>query len=407
MENRKWFKTYMFIWAGQFASTLTSYAVQFAIIIWLSLEYQSPEVLAYAAIAAMLPQAIIGLIAGVYVDRLNRKYVMIFSDAFIALCAVALIIIIKGRDTSLIWIYALLGLRSVGNAFHAPALQAIAPQILPKDELTKVAGINQVLQSVCSIGGPALGTLAIIYLPVSEVLYLDLFGALLAIFSLIAVKIPNVDTGSTSSVSSIPKQFIEGFTTISQNNGLRHLFICAMAITFVVMPAAIMFPLLTKGHYAGGKWEMGIIETVWGTGMLIGGAILSIFKLRGSKVVVINTMYVLLGLTFIGSGVLPANWFAGFVFITIIGGISISVFNGCFTAIVQIEVKPEKLGRVFSLYYSLAVLPSIVGLLFTGLIAETIGVNITFIISGCLAMIVGMISFCSPGLMQLGKIKNI
>ena len=59
-KNVNGFKTYMFIWAGQFASMLTSYAVQFAIVIWLSLEYKSAEVLAFAGIATMLPQALIG-----------------------------------------------------------------------------------------------------------------------------------------------------------------------------------------------------------------------------------------------------------------------------------------------------------------------------------------------------------
>lgn len=407
MENLKWFKTYMFIWAGQFASMLTSYAVQFAIVIWLSLEYNSAEVLAYAGIAAMLPQALVGLIAGVYVDRLNRKYVMIFSDAFIALCALLLLVILQNENVNLIWIYILLGLRSVGNAFHAPALQAIAPLIVPQNELIKVAGINQVLHSVCSIGGPAIGTLAIAYLPISKVLYLDLIGALLAILSLVMVKIPNVVAKSKSSAHSIATEFSEGFQTVSKNKGLRYLFLYAMAITFVIMPAAIMFPLLTTGHFAGGKWEMGIVEVVWGGGMLIGGVILSIFKLKGSKVVAVNVMYVLLGLTFILSGVLPASWFVGFVMATAIGGISLSVFNGCFTAIVQTEVSPEKLGRVFSLYYSLAVLPSVIGLLFTGLIAEGIGVNSTFIISGCLAIVVGILSFSTRNLMQLGKIKKV
>lgn len=67
MENNKWLQTYLYIWVGQFLSMLSSYAVQFAIIIWLSLECQSAQVLAYAAIAGMLPQAIIGPFAGVTV----------------------------------------------------------------------------------------------------------------------------------------------------------------------------------------------------------------------------------------------------------------------------------------------------------------------------------------------------
>jgi DHA3 family macrolide efflux protein-like MFS transporter len=407
MENRNWFKTYLFIWAGQFASMLTSYAVQFAIIIWLSLEYQSAEVLAYAGIAGMLPQAIIGPIAGVYIDRLNRKHIMILSDAFIALCTIALLFILKSETVNLAWIYIMLGLRSIGNAFHTPALQAVAPLIVPQHELIRVAGINQMLQSVCSIGGPALGTLAIANLPVSEILYLDLIGAVLAIFSLLLVRIPKAVKDSESSIRSIINELAEGLQTISKNRGLSYLFLYAMAITFVIMPAAVMFPLLTTGHYAGGKWEMGIVEIAWGGGMLIGGAALGAFKTGISKVTLVNIMYILLGITFILSGIFPAPWFIGFVLVTVIGGISLSVFNTCFTTIVQIEVSPEKLGRVFSLYFSLAVLPSIIGLLFTGLIAENIGVNITFILCGCLAAVVGFLSFGSDKLMQLGKNQNI
>ncbi len=73
MENKNWLQTYLFIWSGQFISMLTSFAVNFAVIIWLSLEYQSAEILAYAGIAGLLPQAIIGPFAGVFIDRWDRK----------------------------------------------------------------------------------------------------------------------------------------------------------------------------------------------------------------------------------------------------------------------------------------------------------------------------------------------
>ena len=403
MENQKWFNTYIFIWAGQFVSMLTSYAVQFAIVIWLSLEYQSAEVLAYAGIAGMLPQAIIGPLAGVYIDRTNRKRIMILSDTFIAVCAIVLIFILNKETVNLVWIYIMLGLRSVGNAFHSPALQALAPLIVPKKELLRVAGINQMLHSICSIGGPALGTVAIAILPISNVLYLDLIGALLAISSLMMVRIPQTIKGSKFSVRTISTEFIDGLHIVSKNRGLSYLFLYAMAITFVIMPAAIMFPLLTTGHYGGGKWEMGLVEIVWGGGMLIGGAVLGLFKVGMSKIVLVNSMYIILGLAFLLSGVFPKEWFIGFVLVTAIGGIGLSVFYACFTAIVQITVKPEMLGRVFSLYYSLAVLPSIIGLLFTGVIAENIGINITFIISGCLAIVIGLLSYGSEKLMQLGN----
>src|SRR5690606_37081338 len=140
-----------------FISLLSSSAVNFAVIIWLSLEYKSAEVLAFSAIAGLLPQALIGPFAGVYIDRWDRKKVMIFADAFIAVCTLVMTFILRDGNTNLIFIYLLLGCRSIGSAFHAPAMQAIAPLIVPEKELLRVSGINQVLQSVSSIAGPALG----------------------------------------------------------------------------------------------------------------------------------------------------------------------------------------------------------------------------------------------------------
>ena len=88
---------------------------------------------------------------------------------------------------------------------------------------------------------------------------------------------------------------------------------------------------------------------------------------------------------------------------TTVGGISMSIYSAAFMTIIQEEVQPHMLGRVFSLYFSMAILPSAIGLLFTGYIAEAIGVANAFIISGCIVAIIGIISFFTPTLMSLGK----
>ena len=126
-----WKKKFSIIWIGQFISLISSSAVNFAIIIWLSLETGSAEVLAFAAIAGLLPQAIIGPIAGVYIDRWNRKKTMIFADAFVALCTLAMSVSFYIGYESLILIYVMLALRSVGAAFHMPAMQAAIPMLAP------------------------------------------------------------------------------------------------------------------------------------------------------------------------------------------------------------------------------------------------------------------------------------
>lgn len=403
MEKKNWFQTYMYIWIGQFVSLLTSSAVNFAVIVWLSLTHKSAEVLALAGIAGLLPQALIGPFVGVLIDRWDRKKVMIFADAFIALCTLMMTFVLQEAAISLSLIYLLLTCRSIGAAFHAPAMQAIAPLMVPEDKLLRVSGINQMLQSVSSIAGPALGTLAITYFSIAQVLYLDVIGAAFAIVSLFFVTIPHLKVESKLSFAQAWGDLKQGMQAIYHNRGLSLLFLYAMIATFCVMPIAIMFPLLTIDHFNGGKWEMSVIEIIWGVGMLVGGGLLGAFKVNFSKVIMINTMHIILGLTFAFSGWFPSTWFIPFVIVTGIGGISMSLFSASFMTTIQEEVAPQMLGRVFSLYFSLAILPSVIGLLFTGMIADVIGVANAFVIAGLLMMIVGVLSFFTPAVMRLGK----
>lgn len=407
MEKNNWFRTYSYIWIGQFISLLSSSAVNFSIMIWLSLTHKSAEVLAFAAIAGLLPQAVIGPFAGVFIDRWNRKKVMIFADGFIALCTLGMTFVLKSDGTNMFLIYLLMACRSIGSAFHTPAMQAIAPLLVPEDKLLRVSGINQMLQSVSSIAGPALGTLAITYFPIARVLYLDVVGAVVAIASLFFVTIPHLPkSGNKPSIPVVLKELKEGMNAIYQNKGLGMLFLYAMVATFCIMPVAIMFPLLTIGHYGGGKWEMSVIEIIWGVGMLVGGSFLGLAKVSVSKVVLVNSMHIALGVTFAISGWFPSSWFIPFVIMTGIGGVSMSIFSASFMAIIQEQVSAEMLGRVFSLYFSIAILPSMIGLLFTGFIADAIGVATAFIIAGFIVVLVGLLSFFNGSIMALERKKT-
>ena len=116
-----WKKKFIIIWSGQLFSILSSSIAQFAIVLWISLETGSAEVLSFATIAALLPQVVLGPFAGVFVDRWSRKWTMILADSFVALCS-GIIALLFYLDVIEIWqIYLLLMLRSVGSAFHAPA----------------------------------------------------------------------------------------------------------------------------------------------------------------------------------------------------------------------------------------------------------------------------------------------
>ena len=180
-----WKKKFIIIWSGQLFSILSSAIVGYSVMFWLSIETKSAEVLSYAVLATLLPQALLGPIAGVYVDRWKRKLTMIAADSFVALCSLILGGLFYFDQAELGLIYLLMALRSIGNAFHSPAMQAAIPMLAPESELMRIAGVNQALQSVSSIAGPALGALLITSLNMTVVMLLDVAGALVPLWLLL------------------------------------------------------------------------------------------------------------------------------------------------------------------------------------------------------------------------------
>lgn len=400
-----WKKVFAIIFTGQLFSTLSSYIVGYAVIFWLSIETGSAEVLAYATIAALFPQLVLGMFTGVFVDRWNRKRIMILSDLFIALCTLLIAILFYTSDVKISYIYALLALRSAGMAFHVPAMQASVPLLAPADKLMRISGINNMIQSVSTIAGPALAALLISLLDMTWVLMIDVAGALIAVVSLLLVQIPDPERKSQEE-PHVLRELKEGLREIYTRPALLWMFILSVFLHTFIMPISAMFPLMTLQHFNGTTYMMSIVEIAWGVGMLIGGAVLGYPWLGKHKVTVINLMYFLIGATFIFSGILPPSGFVFFAAITAFGGISAAIFSGSFTVVIQTMVEPTALGRVFSLYSSLTLMPSMIGLLATGFIADTIGIGNAFIIAGSGIFILGITAFSVAPLRKLVREEN-
>ena len=400
--NNNWKRTFAIIWSGQFFSILTSSLVNFAIIIWLSLQTGSAEMLAWAAIAAMLPQSIIGPFTGALIDRGNRKLVMMLADTFIALCTL-LLAILFWLDVAELWhIFALLALRSVGSAFHMPAMQASVPLLAPTDQLTRIAGINQIIASVSQIAGPALGAMLITIWDIEYVLIFDVAGALLAVTSLFFVHIPNPEKQNELE-RDILKEMKEGAMVVLRNRGLSFVFLYSTLVVFFIVPISVLFPLMTLDYFNGTEFQAGIIEAIWSVGALVGGAIMGVKVYKVNRVGLINWMHLLLGVAFLLSGLLSPTGFVWFAVLTGLSGITGAVYNSAFTGLIQTKIESTALGRVFSMYYTIALIPSMLGLIGIGFIADTIGLNNSFIISGIIIMIIGIVAFNTKSAMKLDK----
>ena len=87
----------------------------------------------------------------------------------------------------------------------------------------------------------------------------------------------------------------------------------------------------------------------------------------------------------------------------VIGGISVTLYSGSFTVVMQTMVEPAALGRVFSMYTSITLLPSMTGLLATGFIADNIGIINAFIISGSGVSLMGLSALLVPTVWNMVK----
>lgn len=394
MDN--WKRVFAIIWTGQFLSILTSSIVNFAIVLWLSLETGSAEVLAFATMAALLPQSVLGLFTGIF-----RTRVMIMADSFIAFCTLILAVLFYFDLAKISHIYVLLALRSVGSAFHMPAMQASVPLLAPKSELMRIAGINQVIQSVCNIAGPALAGLFITMMKMTNILLLDVAGAAFACLSLCFVFIPDPSHEERNSELHLWREAKEAIMEVRNQYGLSWLFLLSILATFVIMPVSVLFPLMTLNHFAGNAFQVSLVEVSWGGGALLAGALLGLKKYRWNEILLINGMYIALGLTFLFSGLLPVSGFIWFAVLTALGGVCGSLYFATFTTVIQSRIDPGVMGRVFSFYMSFSMLPSMIGLLSTGFLADSIGLGNTFIISGGFLCLIGIISFFIPSLISL------
>ncbi|NIV39165.1 MAG: MFS transporter, partial [Anaerolineae bacterium] len=158
-RSTKWQIPFFSIWTGQAFSLVGTRVAQFALIWWLTKLTGSATVLATASLAALVPDIVLGPLAGAYVDRWNRRIVMIVADTLIALASLWLAFLFWTGAIEVWHVYVIMVVRSVGGAFHWPAMQASTSLMVPKEHLSRVAGLNQAMKGALNIIGPPLGAL--------------------------------------------------------------------------------------------------------------------------------------------------------------------------------------------------------------------------------------------------------
>ena len=405
MNKSKSLRPFFILWSGQALSLVGSAAVQFALVWYLTQKTGSATILATASLVGFLPQVLLGPFAGVLVDRWSRRWTMFLADSGIALATIVLAYLFWTESIQIWHIFALMFVRSLGGAFHGPAMQASTSLMVPHEHLTRVQGINQMLEGGLGIIGAPLGALLLAALPMQGILAVDVVTALFAIIPLLFIAVPQPEKSAeemaTGQKTPYWTQMRQGLAYVWAWPGILFLMLLAMLVNFVLTPVISLQPLLIADHFGGGAWQFGAMQSVFGVGIIIGGLVLGAwggFKKR------IHTS--LVGMVGLGVGIsliglAPANLFWLAVVGGFIGGSMIAMVNGPVRAILQIAVAPDMQGRVMSLIVSLATAMTPLGLMLAGPLADQFGVRPWFIVAGVATILVGLTGFFIPALLAV------
>jgi MFS transporter, DHA3 family, macrolide efflux protein len=403
MIKSKWKHKFYTIWIGQTVSLITSAILQMAIIFYLTEETGSAMVLSIASLIGFLPYALLGPIIGVFVDRYDKKKIMIIADLMIAASGAILAIIALYIELPVWMILIVLFIRSVGTAFHSPALNAIVPLLVPEEQLTKCAGLNQASQSISYIVSPAIAAALYALWKLNEIILIDVIGAVLASLTVFFVKLPKLSLIKESHGYNMIKEMKEGFAVIKKYKGLFALLIIGTLYMLVYMPINALYPLISFDYFNGTPMHVSITEIAFASGMLVGGLVLGVISNYKNRVFLITSSISMMGISLTIAGLLPPNAFSIFVVSCIIMGLSVPFYSSIQTALFQEKIQPEYLGRVFSLTGSFTALAMPLGLILSGLIADRIGVNYWFLISGVLIILIAIIFPLIPDIRSLNK----
>jgi DHA3 family macrolide efflux protein-like MFS transporter len=401
--ERGWRAPFFTIWSGQAVSLMGSSLVQFALVWWLTDTTGSATVLAAASIAGILPQIFLAPIAGTLVDRWNRRLVLMVADGAIALATV-LLALLFALDVIQPWhIYVLMFVRSTGSGFHWPAMQASTTLMVPKEQLSRIAGLNQTLGGLSNIIAPPLGALLLEILPVQGVLAIDVGTAMLAIAPLFFIDIPQptragVPEGARPSVLA---DFRAGLAFVWGWTGLMMVLGIAVVLNLLANPAMSLLPIMVRDHFQGGAPQLALLQSAFGVGLVAGGITLSVWGGFQSQVVTGLLAFTLQGAAIAMIGLTPTNLLVMAVGAFFVFGMMNPIGNGSLIAVLQAAIPPEMQGRVMTLVLSAATAATPLGLAVAGPVADAVGVPIWFLIAGVAGVVLMGGAYFVPAIRNL------
>lgn len=393
MMEYNWKKSIVRFLSAQTISLFGSSIVQYGIVWYITLTTSSGKMLTLSTLCGFLPQIVISLFAGVWIDRYDRKTLVMVSDSVIAVSTLALAAAFLAGYKNIWLLFAVLVIRSAGTGIQTPAVNAIIPQIVPAEGLMKINGINSTLSSAIMLISPAVSGAVLSAASLEATLFIDVVTAIIGVGITSTVLLRPYER-SIQGERSCLEEIKSGFYYLKENRFIGRLLVFQLVILFLISPSAFLTPLMVSRRFGGEVWRLSASEMTYSLGMILGGLLIVSwggFKKRLNTTMLAGAFY---GLLMIGLGAAPV--FLVYLLCNTLIGVTSPCYNAPITVTIQERVIPEMHGRVFSFMQIASSCALPLGMVFFGPLADSVDIQTLLITSGTLvAAISGLVYLTS------------
>lgn len=359
-----------FYWmiTGLSLAALGSSMTGFAVSLWILDRTNSITLFTLVAAVNIVPVLLLSPVAGAYVDRWNRKKVLIIAELGSGFAALCLALIYWNNLLQIHYIILFGSISAIFQAFVLPALSASTVMMVPVKQLNRANSFRVVSIGLAQLIAPGIAGFLLASIALDGIFLLNLLGIAIGISAIIATKIPQPLKSQVSTVenSSVFSEMSFAWRYLKQRTGLYLLLFFYAILNFSVVSLHVLFMPLVK-NFASVK-QIGMVASVGGAGIVFGGLATAVLGDVQHKVMASLLLSAVVGLTITFSTIMPSVYSVGVgVFlITMIFPIIMSLSQ----TVWQRKLDPDIQGRIFGFRATIVGATTPIAYIASGILAD-------------------------------------
>ncbi len=387
-------RNFTLLWSGQLVSTIGTSLTSLAASILVYRLTGSALSVGLMLMATVIPTLVVGLIAGVFVDRYDRRRIMIASDVIRGFLVLLIPFLVP---YSIVWLYVLIMLTSAVGQFFAPAEESLLPDVASEEEL----GAANSMLAISSFGSTAIGFAAAGLIASAAAIewafYLDALTFLLSAACILAMRVPSYAVDEKTNIKVVMRNLKAGLQYMFDSQILRSLVIVSVPIMVAFgMWNTLLLPFATEALGAT-EFEYGVQEALTSVGFVVGSLLMAglVDRLREGQWMALSWLGMgIFGVFYAGATSIPV----AFALVTLSGFMNAPGAIGR-RLILQRYTEREIRGRVASAYFVSRDVVYLVGMALAGL-ADVLDVRWMMLAASLLILFGGALAAVLPGLRQ-------